>query len=115
MGGGVTTLSRACVECAAPAAASSTLCEPHLRGHTLFVLDRARWPRLRLSDGRQVAGDDAWRPWLRQANGPQLQDVLDRLGANRTTGAGPFVQGAGLQGARASNTHTVAKQPRGVC
>ena len=75
----MTTLSRACVECAAPAAASSTLCEPHLRGHTLFVLDRARWPRLRLSDGRQVAGDDAWRPWLRQAKAEELVEVLELL------------------------------------
>ena len=75
----MTTSSRACVECLTPAAADSPLCEPHLRGSALAALDRARWPRLKLSSGREVAGDDAWRPWLRQANSDELGEVVVAL------------------------------------
>jgi hypothetical protein len=69
-----------CSECESPAAPGSTFCEPHLRGHALFMVDRARWPRLVLSDGRMVpSGDEAWRPWLRAANGNELSLVLEAL------------------------------------
>ena len=68
-----------CTECGAAASEPSLLCERHLRGHTLFVLDRARWPRLMFSDGREVARDDAWRPWLREADGEALSQVLRLL------------------------------------
>jgi len=62
----------ACTECPRPASGGSTFCEPHLRGLALVALDRHRWPRLR-AGGRTIAGDDAWRPWLRAADGDDLR------------------------------------------
>lgn len=68
-----------CRDCAALGEA----CERHLRGLALVDLDRARWPRLRLKNGAAVVGDDAWRPWLREANAEQLRDVLALLSQRR--------------------------------
>jgi hypothetical protein len=67
----------ACLYAALPGA---TLCERHLRGDVLAVLDRRGWPRLRMAGGKAVAGDDAWRQWLREATGEELLAVLRMLG-----------------------------------
>jgi hypothetical protein len=78
------SLQARCSECELPAVPVSTLCEPHLRGHVLFLVDRDRWPRLVLGDGRTIpAGDEGWRPWLREADGNDLslvQEALKRRG-----------------------------------
>jgi hypothetical protein len=55
------------------------LCARHLRGKALSALDRHGWPRLRMADGKAVAGDDAWRPWLREATGEELLAFLRML------------------------------------
>lgn len=67
-----------CVECAGQVVPGTTSCERHLRGLALVALDRQHWPRLRVG-GRTVAGDDAWRPWLREASGEQLREVVEML------------------------------------
>lgn len=72
--------STTCSECSALAAVGSSLCEAHLRGLAFVALDRKRWPRLTLSDGCTVVGDDAWRPWLREAKSELLLEVLAALG-----------------------------------
>jgi len=53
--------------------------ERHRRASALVALDRRRYPRLRLSDGRTVGpGLLAWAPVLREMDAPTL-DVLLRL------------------------------------
>ena len=54
-----------------------------LRGLTLVALDRAGWPRLALRSGNVVSGDEAWRPWLREANAQEMQEVLEALHTKR--------------------------------
>jgi hypothetical protein len=71
---------RACAECERPAVPGSCYCASHLLGHTLFVVDRRHWPRLRLN-GRTLSGDESWRPWLRQAGAEELVRVLAMLEA----------------------------------
>jgi hypothetical protein len=66
--------------CADAALPGSILCACHLRGFALATLDRHHWPRLRMPGGGSVAGDDAWRPWLREATGEDLIEVLRMLG-----------------------------------
>jgi hypothetical protein len=66
--------------CSDAAVTGSNLCERHLRGWALAVLDRRGWPRKRMADGKAVAGDDAWRPWLREASNQELLAVLTMLG-----------------------------------
>ncbi|HXH21601.1 MAG TPA: hypothetical protein VNN10_06195 [Dehalococcoidia bacterium] len=67
----------ACTDAAVP---GSMLCERHLRGLALAALDRHAWPRLRMAGGKSVAGDDAWRAWLRETTGAELLAVLRMLG-----------------------------------
>jgi hypothetical protein len=52
--------------------------ERHLRGLLLVALERKRWPRLNVG-GKTLAGDDAWRPWLRGATSDQMREVLTEL------------------------------------
>jgi hypothetical protein len=66
-----------CVSAAVP---GTTLCLRHFRGLTLAALDRRHWPRLRMPGGGSVAGDDAWRLWLREASGEGLLVLLQMLG-----------------------------------
>jgi hypothetical protein len=56
----------------------SPFCERHLRGRALAALDRKRWPRLTVA-GKTVTGDEQWRPWLREADGIALANVLTLL------------------------------------
>jgi len=70
-----------CSECECPACGGSPLCVRHLRGLTLVSLDRRRWPRLRLRS-RVIAGDDQWRPWLREATGEEFVGLLKILGVD---------------------------------
>jgi hypothetical protein len=69
-----------CLECHGDAVAGTPYCERHLRGATLAALDRRRWPRLKLN-ASTIAGDEQWRPWLREATASQLAHVLKLLGA----------------------------------
>ena len=71
-----------CTECVRASVAGSPNCEGHLRGHTYFLLDRARWPRLQIGS-TSIAGDDAWRVWLRAAKPSDLLEV-SRLTNHRT-------------------------------
>jgi hypothetical protein len=66
--------------CLSPALPDAGLCERHLRGKALAVLDRRGWPRLRMAGGKAVAGDDAWRVWLREATAEEVLAVLRMLG-----------------------------------
>ena len=72
---------RRCNECALPACGSSPLCVRHLRGLALVALDRRRWPRLELR-GRVIAGDEQWRPWLREASGEEFVALQRMLGVD---------------------------------
>jgi hypothetical protein len=65
--------------CTDAAVSGSMLCGRHLRGLALAALDRHHWPPLRMPGGSAVAGDDAWRAWLREASGAELLAVLTML------------------------------------
>ena len=54
-------------------------CPRHLLGLVLVSLGHAHWPRLKLSDGNTVEGDDNWRRWLREAGPTQTREVLATL------------------------------------
>jgi hypothetical protein len=73
-----------CTGCAADAVFDADYCERHLRGMALALLDRALWPRFQLKAGNTVTGDDAWRPWLREAKAEQLREVVDALWSSRS-------------------------------
>ena len=73
-----------CRDCEGKAATGTNVCERHLCGWCLVLLDRKQWPRLNVGGG-SIVGDDQWRPWLREAKASDLTSVLELLRAEVQT------------------------------
>ena len=81
-GGSMTPATRSlCSQCEGFACGGSGLCVRHLRGLALVTLDRQNWPRIGIGR-RTIAGDDQWRPWLREATGKEFLALLKLLGVD---------------------------------
>jgi hypothetical protein len=72
-----------CSECEASAVSGSLHCERHLRGQAYCLLERARWPTLTVLGVTVRAFHDAWRQWLRAANGGCLLALVEQLESRR--------------------------------
>ena len=78
-----------CGRCATPRLESSVHTEPYsqqaiLRGKLLVALERQRYPKATLSDGRRVGrGVLNWAPVLREIGEAKLRELLDQI-ANLT-------------------------------